>query len=315
MRSTPARALRIGIVAAIAAALLASCSSAPKRSTTEWMGVLPGDATIYVSVAVPPSRALIKKTLQEGGPDFKDVVALAERTDRFIATVTLAKGSPARFSAVALGNYPAFFIGLSLGGNKDWKQVNVPDGSYFQWKKAGLELSVPNNGTLMAANGTMPALLRKYKTPVPLPIPPEVIVDMEKSDVVLFMPQLPGGVGPDALAQPAAEQSPETMRLPIREVWIDAVKTPGGYVVGATMNTPTEQKARVLAMLLRIGIVAWMKGQNVPDSTERLHAISVIPEGVQVRVSGIAVSESEVIPLFLSLLKGSPAPTPEEAAN
>ncbi len=313
MRTAPARALRIGLAAAATLLLLASCATAPKRSTTEWMGVLPGDATIYISVSVPASRALIKKTLQEGGPDFKDVVALAERTNRLIATVTLAKGSPARFSAVALGEYPAFLIGLSLGGNKDWKQVNAPEGSYYQWKKVGLELSVPNNGTLMAANGTMTSLLRKYKTPVPLPIPPEVITDMEKSDVVLFMPQLPGSVGQSVLQE--SEQDPDAMRLPIREVWIDAVKTPGGYVVGATMNTPTEQKARVLAVLLRIGIVAWMKGENVPDSTERLRAISVTPEGTQVRVSGIAVAEEDVIPLFLSLLKGPPSPTTAETSH
>ena len=295
-----------GLVAAAAVLLLFSCATAPKRSTTEWMGVLPGDATIYMSVSVPPSAALIRKTLKDSGPDFKDVITLADRTKRLLMAVTLARGAPAQFSVVALGEYPSFLIGLSLSGKKEWKQVSLPQGSYYLWNKASLQLSVPNGGLLMAANGGMPSLLSRYKTPVPLPIPAEVSSDMERTDVVVYMPQLPGGLGQDPEEQPVSEDSSGTPRLPIREVWIDAMKTQGGYQLGGTLNTPSEQKARVLALLVRVAIVAWLKGTDSADPAERLKTISVTPDGTLVRVKGVALSDAELLPLFYTLLNGSP---------
>ncbi|HVO38576.1 MAG TPA: hypothetical protein VMV03_06050 [Spirochaetia bacterium] len=302
------RLLRTALAAAAAAVLL-SCATVPTRSATEWMGVLPGDASIYISVSVKSSAALIKKTLEAGGPDYRDVMQFADWTKRLLASVTLSRGAPAKFSAVALGDYPSFLIGMSLSGRKEWKEVKVPDGSYFAWNKADLELSVPNNATLVAANGGMPSLLQRYKAPVSLPIPPEVASDMGSADVVLYMPRLPDRMGQDDVDQPAAEGG--QMRLPIRDVWINAMKTSGGYSVAATVGTPSEQKAKVVALLLRVMIVAWLKGQNISDAAGRLQSISVLPEGALVKVRGITLSDAEILPLFFSFIRGeksSPGP-------
>lgn len=310
-----ARALRTALTGAAAAVLLFSCATVPTRSTTEWAGVLPGDASIYISVSVTSSSKLIKKTLEKGGPDYRDVMQFADWTKRLLASVTLSRGAPTRFSAVALGDYPSFLIGVSLSGRKEWKQVKVPDGSFYTWNKAELQLSVPNNSTLMAANGSMPSLLQRYRTPVPLPIPPEVVSDMGKADVVLYMPRLPGGMGQDDVDQPVAEDG--QMRLPVRDVWIDAMKTSGGYKVAATVGTPSEQKAKVVSLLLRIMIVAWLKGQNITNAAERLQSISVLPEGPQVKVTGITLSDEEILPLFFSFISGdtSPEKPPAEPAS
>jgi hypothetical protein len=279
------------------------------------MGVLPGDASLYISVSVRSSSTLIRKTLEAGGPDYRDVIQFADWTKRLLASVTLSRGAPTRFSAVALGDYPSFLIGVSLSGRKEWKQVKVPDGSYYAWNKADLQLSVPNNSTLMASNGSMPSLLERYRAPVPLPIPPEVASDMGIADVVLYMPRLPGGMGQDDMDQPVAEDG--QMRLPISDVWIDAMKTSGGYKVAATVGTPSEQKAKVVSLLLRIMIVAWLKGQNITDAAERLQSISVVPEGTQVKVKGITLSDSEILPLFFSFINGGKTPekSPPEPAS
>ncbi|HVP19551.1 MAG TPA: hypothetical protein VMU36_11170 [Spirochaetia bacterium] len=300
--------------AAAALLLLASCASAPKRSPPEWMGVLPSDATLYVSISVPQSADLIRRTLKQGGPAYNDVAQLADRTSRVVLSMTLGRDEPMRFAAVALGSYPAFLINLSLSGKKEWKQVSAVDGSYFLFNKANLQLSIPNGGILLASNGAMPMLLSRYKTPVPLPIPPEVKSDMTRTDVVLYMPQLPGGIGQPAPDQPAAMESDERPHLAIREVWVDATKTKEGYLLVGTMNTGTEEQARVLALVLKIGIVAWMKSNDVTDVADRLRAISVIPEGTSVKVNGISVSDQEIIPLFLGLLNGPSAAEGAQAA-
>jgi hypothetical protein len=87
------------------------------------------------------------------------------------------------------------------------------------------------------------------------------------------------------------------------------MKTKEGYLLGATMNTSTEKEARVLSLVLRIGIVVWMKSNSVPRAAERLRAISVTPEGTSVRVKGVAVSDNEIMPLIITLLSGAPADT------
>ncbi len=307
MNRQPAVRLLLRVGAATALVLLASCQTVPQRSSLEWMGVLPGDATMYISVAVPKSADLIRKTLKASGPAYNDVITLSNWTTRLLVSVTVAKDAPMSFAAVALGGYPALLLRMSLSGKKEWKEVKEAEGSYYAWNKANLQLSVPNGSILLAANGQMPTLLSRYKTPVPLPLPPEVASDMEKTDIVVYMPQLPGGIGEASIDQPAAEESVDRPRLAIRDVWLDAVKTTDGYVLGGTMNTDTEEQARALSLVVRIGIVAWMKSSNVPDAAQRLRTITVSAEGTSVRVKGIGVHDDELMPFILTLLGGGPS--------
>ena len=66
---------------------------------------------------------------------------------------------------------------------------------------------------------------------------------MVRTDFVLYMPELPGGLGQGPVEQPVAEES-GTARLPIREVWLDAMKTRAATSSAATVNTTSEQKAK-----------------------------------------------------------------------
>ncbi len=306
-------AVRAG-AAAIALAgllLLASCATVPQRSPSEWLGVLPADATLYASLSVPGSAAMIKKSLTDAGPGFTDVSALVDRSTRLVCSVTLLPGEPARFSAVALGNYPAGIIGLRLAGNKEWRKVSSPAGSWWEWSKAGLQMGIPNNGILLASNGDVQGLLGRWSSPPALPVPPDVAVDMRTADLVVYMPELPGGIGERAAAN--------NVRIPIQEVWVKAVKTPAGYDVSGSANTGSEREAKLVTLALRLGIVAWMRTGNVTDITERLTAITVSSEGPQVRLAGLRFTESEIVPVFLSLLKGiapsGPAAEPAAAST
>ncbi len=123
---------------------------------------------------------------------------------------------------------------------------------------------------------------------------------MERTDLVLYMPELPGG-----LQQSAAQNG---VHIPLKEIWMNAVKFKGGYTFSGTANTGSGQEAELLTLVLRLGIVGWMRSENLPDTAERLKMISVSPSGSQVKLAGLRFSDEEVIPFFLSLLKGMSPP-------
>ncbi len=251
---------------------------------------------MYVSFAVTGSADLIRKALKDAGPDFQDVGSLMDRTNRLVAAVTLAKGAPARFDVAALGGYPSGIIGMRLSGNREWRETPTPSGKYWQWSKAGLQMGIPNNGILLASNGGIEQLLSRWASPVTLTIPPDAAQDMQNADFVLYMPELPGN-----LTESAAQKG---MSLPIQEVWLNAVKGKSGYDFSGTVNTSSEQKAKVLALALRLGLVAWMRSQSVADVAERLKPVTVNAVGLQVKLAGLHVTNDEIIPLFLSFVKG-----------
>jgi hypothetical protein len=285
---------------------LAGCATMPQRTPSEWLGVLPPDATMYVSFSVSGSVDLVKKALKGAGPDFQDVESLMDRTRRLVGAVTLAPGEPTRFDVVALGNYPSGLIGLRLGGNREWKETASRSGKFWQWSKAGIQMGIPNDGILLASNGGIERLLSLWSSPAALAVPPDAAQDMLKSDFVLYMPELPGN-----LAENAARKG---MSLPIQEVWMNAVKGKDGYELSGTVNTRSEKEARVLALALRVGLVAWMRSQSLPDLEQRLNPVTVSPVGVQVKLAGLLVKDEEIIPLFLSFVKGQGGDAAEAAS-
>jgi hypothetical protein len=297
---------RLASAAAAVLLLLASCATVPKRSPSEWLGVLPVDATMYVSFSVKGSADLVRKALKGAGADFQDVGSLMDRTDRLVAAVTLAKGAPTRFNVAALGSYPSGIIGMRLRGNKEWTETTTPSGKYWQWSKAGIQMGIPNDGILLASNGGIERLLAQWASPVALTIPPDAAKDMLKADFVLYMPELPGN-----LTESAAQKG---LSLPIQEVWLNATKGKDGYELSGTVNTTTEREAKVIALALRFGLVAWLRSQSLPDAADRLAPVTVQPLGTQVKLAGLHVTNDEIIPLFLSFVKGLNPPPPEQAA-
>jgi hypothetical protein len=300
-----------GLIVACAGLILASCATVPERRQAEWLGVLPDDATLYASLAVSGSAEFLKKQISAAGSGLQDVSSLIDMTRRLVCSVTITKGAPARFAVVALGGYPSGIIGMRLGGNKEWKQQSSPAGSFWQWSKAGIQMSIPNDGILLASNAGVEPLLARWKSPLVLPVPPDVAGDMESFDLVVYMPELPGGI--------AASAAQKGMRIPIKEVWLKAQKGGTGYDISGTANTGSPQEAKLLTLVLRLGIVAWMKTENVPNTAERLKSIVVAPDGVQVKLAGLHLTEVEIVPLFTSLLSGlapeEPGLPPAESAS
>jgi hypothetical protein len=312
-RAAPLRAPCALLAASAFLLALASCTTVPQRSPSEWLGALPPDATLYASFAVAGSTDLIKKALKDAGPGSQDIATLVDMTRRLVCSVTISKGEPAGYSVLALGSYPSGIIGMRLAGNKEWKKASAPSGTFWEWRKVGIQMSIPNNSLLLASNGGIDSLLGRWKSPIPLAVPPDVSRDMQAADLVIYMPELPGGI-----SESAAQKG---MRIPIQEVWMNAVKAGGGYDISGTANTGSAQEAKLLTLVLRLGIVAWMKSEKVQNTAEILKSVSLAASGLQVKLSGLHFTDEQIIPLFLSLVKNlspaeepAPAPAPIEAA-
>jgi hypothetical protein len=157
-------------------------------------------------------------------------------------------------------------------------------------------VAVPGRTVLLAANGGMERLLSRSSAPGMLRVPEEVALDMQRTDLVLYLPDLPGGVG----------QGSSTVRVPIQEVWLDAAKGEGSYEITGTANTGSERDAKLVALVLRVALVAWMRGQDLPNVVERLKPVTIEARGPQVKMSGLSFSEEEIGPLFLSLVAPKP---------
>jgi hypothetical protein len=142
----------------------------------------------------------------------------------------------------------------------------------------------------------MEGLLSRSAAPGLLRVPEEVALDMQRADLVLYLPELPGGLAPGSASA----------SVPIREVWLDAEKREGRYEVTGTANTGSEREAKLVALVTRLALVAWMRGQEVPNAVERLKPVTIEPDGPQVKMAGLAFSEEEIGPLFLSLVAPRP---------
>ncbi len=290
---------RLGPAAAAAVLLaLASCVSVPERPTEQWLGVLPS-ATFYISLSVPPSAGALKKIFAEAGPEFADLATIVDMTKRLYASVTPAKEGPPKFSAVALGNYPSFFVGFRLGTSADWTGKSSQAGNWYENKKAGLQVSVPADSALVASMGDIETLLPRLQGSAAMPVPQEVALDMDRSDLVLYMPEVP----PDIV-----EKAAGTMRIPIRQVWLTAHKTDAGYMVGGTAVTETEKDAKVLAVVMRLALVAWLRSQPLDNPGDRLSGVKVVPQGSSLALSGLSFTDTEIMPVLLSLISPQPSP-------
>jgi hypothetical protein len=126
-------------------------------------------------------------------------------------------------------------------------------------------------------------------------MPPEAAEGMDTADLSLYLPELPGGL-PGSLGGAT---------LPIREVWLEARRTVDLYEVTGTCNTASERDARSLVLLLKLGLVAWIRSQDLADVSGRLKNVTVAADGAQVRLAGLSFTKDEIVPVLLALAGGA----------
>jgi hypothetical protein len=281
--------------AAVALLLITGCATAPVRPAAEWLGVLPDAATLYVSLDVERSADVLRSAFEQAGPSASEVEPLLERTDRVYAAVETAEGAAARISMVALGSYPAGLIRSRLCGSRSWDTVKSPAGTYYVSTKTGLQVGVPGRYAVLVSSGSMETLIARFKAPIAPAIPPDAAEGMDTADLALYLPELPGIL-------PGVSGG---VSLPIREVWLEARRAGDRYEVTGTCNTASERDARSLVLLVRLGLVAWMRTQDLADVSGRLATVAVTAEGSQVTLAGLSFTKEEIVPVLLALAGSS----------
>jgi hypothetical protein len=261
--------------------------------------VLPGDATMYLSLDVARSADVLAAALKGAGPDLKDVEPLLERTRRLYAAIEMGDGTSRGISMVAVGSYPAGLIRSRLCGSRSWDTVKSPAGKYYVSTKVGVQVGVPGGFAVLVSSGAMDSLLARFAEPVAIAMPAEAAEGMDVDDLWLYLPELPGGLP----GVPAGGAS-----LPIREVWLDVRRTADRYEVAGTCNTTSERDARSLVLLVRLALVAWMRTQGLSDVSGWLKNVTVAADGVQVRLSGLSFGKDEIVPLLLAIAAGKKGP-------
>jgi hypothetical protein len=217
--------------------------------------------------------------------------------------VALAEGSPPRLSLIALGSFPAGMIRSKLCGSRVWDTVKSPSGKYYTNVESGLQVSVPGPYAVLASAGSMEGLLARFAMPVAPAMPPEVAEDMERADILLYLPELPGGLGGAAGTGAAAGA---TASMPIREIWLEARREGDRYLVSGACNAASERDARGVVLVLRLGLVQWLRTQNLPDVSERLKTVTVAADGSQVKLAGLSFAKEELVPVLLGLVGTGP---------
>lgn len=286
------RAGRRAAIAAVAASLLAvaGCVTAPVRPAAAWLGVLPDDAALYLSLDVRRSADLLQEALAGAGPDLREVGPLLERTDRLYGAVESLEGSFPRLSLVALGSYPAGLIRSRLCCSRSWTTVRSSSGTYYASAKVGVQVGVPAGFAVLVSTGSLETLLARFEAPKAPPMPTEAAEGMETADLSLYLPELPGGLG--GTSGPA---------LPVREVWAEGRRAGDRFEVRGAANAASERDARSLVLLLRLALVAWMRTQGLSDVSGRLKTVTVAAEGSRVKVSGLWFGKDEIVPVLLGL--------------
>ncbi len=292
----PFRRAVLAILAASLALLLSCRTPVPERPIAQWLGILPGDCTFYASLSVQPSANALKRAAKEAGPAYGDLGQAIDKTKRIYLGVTHVPDGPPRFSAVALGNYPSLLVGWRLGSSDDWTNRKSSGVKWYQRSDGGLQVCIPANSVFLASNGGIEDLIPRLKGSPSMSVPPEVSLDMESSDFVLFMPRLPQGL---------LDKSPEAGRPPIREVWVSARRSGQGFAVGGTANLETEKDAASFASVFRMVLVSWLRSRGLPNVAGRLKTVKIEAEGSVVILSGLVFAEDETVSALLSLITGA----------
>jgi hypothetical protein len=278
-------------------ALLISCStSVPQRPTAQWLGILPAGCTFYASLLVQPSAAALKRAVKDAGPAYGDLPQVIDKTKKIFLGVTRVDGGHPRFSVVALGNYPSLLAGLRLGTSSDWSGRTSSAVKWYRRRDGGLEVCIPSDSVFLASNGGMEGMVPRLKGSPAMSFPLEVGLDMESSDFVLFMPELPQGL---------LDKSPDAGRPPIKEVWVSARRDANGFAVGGTANLDTQKDALSFASVFRLILVSWLRSRAIPNVAGRLKTVTVAAQDGVVTLSGLFFTEDETVAALLSLLAGA----------
>ncbi len=271
-RRSPASpaAVRRGLFAAVAAAVLAACATVPaaRRMPLEpaRFGLFPAAEAYFAFRLTAPTRAAAERLLPESAGPF---LRRAERIYGAAAPDGLYAAAEGRFSPGAVGRALAF-----SGG---WKRL-----SGDRWRSAdGLhEAATPGPGLLLLGSGDLAPLIGRVGAAPGFAMPPEAAAALAAADFYGYIPSVPAAMAGG---------------LPIRSAWASFAPDEDGRFRGSlTLLLAGSNGGRLTSLAVRALLTRLLREAQVADYAARLRDVTVQADGDAIRASGLVLTAEEI---------------------
>ncbi|HUX22630.1 MAG TPA: hypothetical protein VMW69_15440, partial [Spirochaetia bacterium] len=279
--------------------------------------LLPASSLVYASIKVADNRQLISTVLKGSGFG-KDIPAsISDRTRLLLAAVqTSADGKPV-VSMVASGDFPAGMIGWKLNWSGAWKRNTSPI-RWWQEKKQGLQIAVPNRSLVLFSTGGLPAMLKNYTEPTEDPLNPTVQAAFDSSDLAIYFPTVSDSLpilGMDARRFPVdsfyfsiSTDRPATAGGPSQASSPGSAAGPAAsgpdYHGFAVFSMKSERDARLFSVVFKLLIASSQNGSSIGGFPIPLKGAQLAVDGSTIRLTGISLSEKDLAELVGTVVGG-----------
>ncbi len=283
----------INVIILLVIFIITSCATRPPvrpRTFVDLMGVLPPESTVFFSINIHTSGDLFKDILKAAEIESKEIEKIMSKTHHLYAGVFLSPYMPASISIIAVGRYSKFFVNLPLSLSKEWYRVKSSE-SYWQHTQDSLQVAYPEKSIILISYDSIERMLKRLKNPRSYPFPGDIITELEKADILIFFPSLP-----------TLMDSSQLKKLPIQRVWIIANRAEQNYEVITVFDLRDVEESRILEVLFRLIIIAWMRKADMDNLVERLRGMEITMAEQRVRISGLQFSNDELVEVLETLL-------------
>lgn len=267
--------------------VLAACATtAEKRPPTHWASYLAATAEVYGSLEVKANLAFLGQ-LSAGNPTLEDLV---RRTERAFFSLSFFKKPQAEYRILALGNYPAGWLGLYLDWQKDFKKYPAPPSQWIY--RDNIYIYQPENGAVLA--GGLP--FQAQTTSQPPPLEAVTASQLEGHELFLYMPNPTHILVSPGLGNALAVQSLSGFFKAGSQGWT-------GEAVALLAD---ERSGRVAGLGLKMLLGGWSRTTEDPQVKTMLEKIVLKTEGSKIILQNLEIPFSLAVARLKPLLEVNP---------
>jgi hypothetical protein len=241
------------------------------------------------------NRTLVKSLTGDWKDNLDDLLMRTETLYGGIRlTPRISRSRPSLF-AVVEGNFPLLFINYQLKRREEWIRKET---SREYWVNGGssMQICFADRSVVFFATDDLRPMIELYdqasQSREGTRLPAAVLDDMQISDLVAFLPDLNDGLSLESVG----------VRLPVEHTWVKADRSGDSYALQGHFELSSGGNSKGFLQILRLTLVYLMKKGEVTDYIKRLKGLEFEQIGSLVHVSGLSLSEEELVRFMRSYL-------------